>query len=152
MKQLKLPVYNLETLPISQYYHCQGRRVPAQSPGARTSVSGRSCVCTGLSRRHPSHRARSPRPPHLPHHQFHFYWLQPQNTAAPLDTKEPKRQALFATVNTQPNCNCSTGIPPVGSAVPVKNLSKAMENSALWHLSQVFTFSFFLLLLFCFQC
>lgn len=81
--------------------------VPAQPPGAHTSVSGRSCVCTGLSHRPPSHRARSPGPPLLPHHQFHFYWLQPQNTAAPLDTKEPERQALLATVTHGPTSTCA---------------------------------------------
>lgn len=115
MKQLGLPVYNLETLPISQYPH-----IPAQPPGARTSVSGRSCVCTGLSRRHPSHTARSPGPPHLPHHQFHFYWLQPQNTAAPLDTKKPERQALFATVTLESRTSTC------GSRWP---LSKSFQSS-----------------------
>ena len=52
---------------------------------ALCSVSGRSCVFTGLTHC-PSHRAHSPGPLCLYHHRFHFYWPQPQNTATPLDT------------------------------------------------------------------
>lgn len=112
--------------------------VPTQPPGTRTSVSGRSCVCTGLSHRRPSHRARSPGPPLLPHHQFHSYWLQPQNTAAPLDTKEPERRALFATVTHGPTSTCAFTV--------VQNKGELCTAESL----TCFHFFFLLLLLFFF--
>lgn len=43
---------------------------------------------------HPSRRVHSPGLPLLHLHQFHFYWLLPQNTAAPLDTGEVKDTLL----------------------------------------------------------
>lgn len=69
-------------------------------PALRTSAGGRSCVCTGLSHR-PSHRAHSPGPPRLRHHPFRFYWPQPQNTAALLDTKGTETDVILNTDSSQ---------------------------------------------------
>lgn len=66
----------------------------ASGNASHTSVSGRSCVCTAHAL-HLSHRVHSPGPLLLHLHQFHFYWLLPQNTAVPLDTKEVKDTLLW---------------------------------------------------------
>lgn len=94
MKQFELPNIqkNTPSYPLDSHFRIsQPLGSAAQS---HTSVSGRSCVCTGLSH-HPSHKVRSPGPPRLHHHQFHFCWPQPQNTTALPDTKGTERQALL---------------------------------------------------------